>query len=93
MTPRVVCANWLASKERSGSKGNLVLLFVNRESRAEALKRYKKLPGDDYIYADFSQDTMFIDSFFDRALIEHSCYSTLREHEPQIQILAIDHEF
>jgi hypothetical protein len=42
------------TKKRSRSKDNLVLLFVNKESRDEVLQRYEKLSGDDDIYVDFS---------------------------------------
>jgi hypothetical protein len=80
--PRVVYANWDALVKRSGSKGNPVILFVNQESRYKALRRYEKLPGDDDIYVDFSQDTIFMDSM-----------SSARDskQEPQIQILAVNH--
>jgi hypothetical protein len=91
MGPLVVRANWPSSKKQSGSKNNPVLLFVNRESRHEALRHYQKL--DDDIYIDFRQDTIFMDSCFLSDVLDHPHHPILGVHESQIQILAVDYEF
>lgn len=85
--PRVVRANWPYKTKRSGLKINPVLLFVNQESRQEALKRYEKLSDDDDIYANFSQDTIFMDSGYINFRLDRTNF------EPRIQLLAIDYSF
>jgi hypothetical protein len=85
--PRIVRANWPYKTKRSGPKSNPDLLFVNRESRQEALKRYEKVSGDDDIYADFSQDTIFVDSGYLNFRLDRTNY------ESRIQILAIDYSY
>jgi hypothetical protein len=85
--PRIVRANWPYKAKRSGPKINPALLFVNRESRQEALKRYEKVCGDDGIYADFTQDTIFVDSGSLNFRLDRANY------ESRIQILAIDYSY
>jgi hypothetical protein len=82
--PRVVRLNQ-PTKKRSGSKDNLVLLFVNKESRDEVLRRYEKLSGDDDIYVDFSQDIIFIDTSFLKDEVERPRHPVIYINEPQIQ--------
>jgi hypothetical protein len=85
--PRVVRANWPYKTKRCGLKNNPVLLFVNQESRREASKRYEKVSSDDDIYADFSQDTIFVDSSYLNFRLDRTNY------ESRIQILAIDYSY
>ena len=85
--PHVVHANWPYKTKRCGLKNNPVLLFVNQESQQEASKRYKKVSDDDDIYADFSQDTIFVDSGYLSFRLDRTNY------ESRIQILAIDHSY
>lgn len=91
MLPRVVRANWDSSRKRSGSKGNPVTLFVNKESRDEALKRYERLPGDNNIYVDFTQDTVFMDSMFLGVRLDYRDDMIFKKQEQKIQYLAFDH--
>src|SRR5271169_6321527 len=85
--PRIVRANWPYKTKRSGPKGNPALLFVNRESRREALKRYEKVSSHDNIYADFSQDAIFMDSGYLNVRLDRTNY------ESRIQLLAIDYSY
>jgi hypothetical protein len=93
MLPRVVRANWDALVKLSGSKGNPKILFVNQESQHEALRRYEKLLGNDDIYVDFSQDTIFMDSMFHSERLDYRDDMVFKEQEPKIQILAVDHHW
>jgi hypothetical protein len=71
---------------RSGIKNNPVPLFINYESRVEALERYNLASTIDRIYIDFSQDTLFIDSVYsiDRYI---TCKT---DYESRIEILTVD---
>lgn len=64
--PRVVRANSLRPIKHSGSKNNPSLLFVNRESRKETLRRYELASDKDWTYINFDKDTLFADSFLSR---------------------------
>ena len=85
--PRVVRDNWPYKTKRCGLKNNPVLLHVNQESRQEALKRYEKVFSNDNIYADFNQDTIFVDSSYLNLKLDRTNY------ESRIQILAIDYNY
>jgi hypothetical protein len=91
MLPRVVYANYDALVKLSGLKGNPKILFVNQESQHKALRQYKKLLGNDDIYVDFSQDTIFIDSMFHSKRLDYCDNMIFKEQELKIQILAVDY--
>lgn len=83
--PRIVRANSLKPIEHSGSKNNPSLLFVNRESRKETLRRYELSSRMDWTYIDFARDTLFADHYLSRDTI----WSDPR-YDSRIRSLALD---
>jgi hypothetical protein len=80
----VITAREQALVKLSGSKGNPKILFVNQESRHEALRRHEKLPGNDDIYVDFIQDTIFMDSMFHSERLDYCDDMIFKEQELKI---------
>jgi len=96
-TPRIVRHNWPYKESHPRSENNPTLLYVNKESRQEALTCYNILQGNNELYINFKKDIVFWDSG-SRSQHELSSWAARnslypRSFDIRTRYLAIDHAY